>query len=389
MVARCRATTLPAWRRRRGRPSSSRSGIPATTTSPGSRRFANPGVAEVELVERRADRRLPDHRPARPLPRRRSATSPTALCLESKSLKLYLNSFRNEGVFCEALAVRIRDDVAAALELPADRVSVDARAEGARRHHDHRPCLRRRAGRGRRPVRRRLARAAPARGAARSGRSTRRTCCRPGWPRWTSRSRSRFARRCSTAVARDDTGYADVGRLRRGVRRLRGHALRLGRSSPERVRLVADVMSAVAELLRALDRAGRRRRRQPARLPAVLPGRRARSGRTVVEVPLARDRRRVGSSISTASSRRSPPARGPTCSATRTTRPGTSFPREQLEAVAELAAASRRGRDRRRGPRADDDGRGARTSRSSRSAMRPRSRAGARLGARRPGTSPG
>ena len=28
-------------------------------------------------------------------------------------------SFRNEGVFCEALAVRIRDDVAAALELAA------------------------------------------------------------------------------------------------------------------------------------------------------------------------------------------------------------------------------------------------------------------------------
>jgi 7-cyano-7-deazaguanine reductase len=43
------------------------------------------------------------------------------LCLESKSLKLYLSSFRNDGVFCEALAVRIRDDVAEALGLaPAD-----------------------------------------------------------------------------------------------------------------------------------------------------------------------------------------------------------------------------------------------------------------------------
>jgi len=29
--------------------------------------------------------------------------TPKDLCLESKSLKLYLNSFRNEGVFCEAL----------------------------------------------------------------------------------------------------------------------------------------------------------------------------------------------------------------------------------------------------------------------------------------------
>jgi 7-cyano-7-deazaguanine reductase len=49
---------------------------------------------------------------------------PQGLCLESKSLKLYLNGFRNEGAFCEALAVRIRDDVAAALELPADKVFV-------------------------------------------------------------------------------------------------------------------------------------------------------------------------------------------------------------------------------------------------------------------------
>ncbi len=44
--------------------------------------------------------------------------------VESKSLKLYLNAFRNEGVFCEELAVRIRDDVAAALEVAAERVTV-------------------------------------------------------------------------------------------------------------------------------------------------------------------------------------------------------------------------------------------------------------------------
>jgi 7-cyano-7-deazaguanine reductase len=49
---------------------------------------------------------------------------PAALCLESKSLKLYLSRFRNEGAFCEALAVTIRDDVAAALELPHDKVRV-------------------------------------------------------------------------------------------------------------------------------------------------------------------------------------------------------------------------------------------------------------------------
>jgi 7-cyano-7-deazaguanine reductase len=49
---------------------------------------------------------------------------PQALCVESKSLKLYLAAYRNEGAFCEALAVKIRDDVAAALELPADKVRV-------------------------------------------------------------------------------------------------------------------------------------------------------------------------------------------------------------------------------------------------------------------------
>ncbi len=46
---------------------------------------------------------------------------PQDLCLESKSLKLYLATFRNDGHFCEALAVRIRDDVAAALGLGPER----------------------------------------------------------------------------------------------------------------------------------------------------------------------------------------------------------------------------------------------------------------------------
>ena len=51
--------------------------------------------------------------------------TPKDLCLESKSLKLYLNGFRNEGVFCEALAVKIRDDVADALGLGAGGVRVE------------------------------------------------------------------------------------------------------------------------------------------------------------------------------------------------------------------------------------------------------------------------
>jgi 7-cyano-7-deazaguanine reductase len=58
--------------------------------------------------------------------------SPETLCLESKSLKLYLTAFRNEGAFCEALAVQIRDDVAEALELPREkvRVSLEQKARG-------------------------------------------------------------------------------------------------------------------------------------------------------------------------------------------------------------------------------------------------------------------
>ncbi len=39
---------------------------------------------------------------------------PNKRCLESKSLKLYLGSFRNEGSFAEALTNRIRDDLSAA-----------------------------------------------------------------------------------------------------------------------------------------------------------------------------------------------------------------------------------------------------------------------------------
>ena len=52
---------------------------------------------------------------------------PGPLCIESKSLKLYLNGFRNEEQFGETLAVRIRDDAAQALQLPPDKVRVTLR----------------------------------------------------------------------------------------------------------------------------------------------------------------------------------------------------------------------------------------------------------------------
>jgi 7-cyano-7-deazaguanine reductase len=85
--------------------------------------FRNPGVSHVEMVSDE----LSAVCPITGQPDLYLASieySPGALCLESKSLKLYLATYRNEGAFCEALAVRIRDDVAAALELDRDHVTV-------------------------------------------------------------------------------------------------------------------------------------------------------------------------------------------------------------------------------------------------------------------------
>src|SRR5258708_5318251 len=85
--------------------------------------FPNPGVSYVEMESDE----LTAICPITGQPDMYLATveySPEQLCLESKSLKLYLMRFRNEGAFCEALAVQIRDDVAAALELGHDAVTV-------------------------------------------------------------------------------------------------------------------------------------------------------------------------------------------------------------------------------------------------------------------------
>jgi 7-cyano-7-deazaguanine reductase len=88
--------------------------------------FPNPGVSQVEMTSDE----LTAVCPITSQPDLYTATieyRPGALCIESKSLKLYLARFRNEGAFCEALAVRIRDDVAAALELEAEDVRVTLR----------------------------------------------------------------------------------------------------------------------------------------------------------------------------------------------------------------------------------------------------------------------
>jgi 7-cyano-7-deazaguanine reductase len=88
--------------------------------------FPNPGVDRVELTSDE----LTAVCPITNQPDFYTATieyRPQGLCLESKSLKIYLSRFRDQGAFCEALAVQIRDEVAAALDLQSDRVHVTLR----------------------------------------------------------------------------------------------------------------------------------------------------------------------------------------------------------------------------------------------------------------------
>lgn len=88
--------------------------------------FENPGVTRVEMTSDE----LTAVCPITGQPDMYVVTieyAPAARCLESKSLKLYLARYRNEGAFCETLAVRIRDDVAEALALDASDVSVTLR----------------------------------------------------------------------------------------------------------------------------------------------------------------------------------------------------------------------------------------------------------------------
>jgi 7-cyano-7-deazaguanine reductase len=98
-------------------------GSPGSDAYAGLETFPNPGVSRVELTSDE----LTAVCPITAQPDMYTATieyEPGETCLESKSVKLYLMRFRDEGHFCEALAVRIRDDVAKALELAPDRVGV-------------------------------------------------------------------------------------------------------------------------------------------------------------------------------------------------------------------------------------------------------------------------
>ena len=98
-------------------------GSPGPTQYAGLETFPNPGVEQVEM---RSDE-LAAVCPITGQPDLYVVTIeywPGDRCIESKSLKLYLGRFRNEGAFCEALAVTIRDDIARALDLPPDKVRI-------------------------------------------------------------------------------------------------------------------------------------------------------------------------------------------------------------------------------------------------------------------------
>ena len=106
-------------------------GHPGSERYVGLETFENPGVTRVEMTSDE----LVAVCPITGQPDMYVATidyEPRSLCLESKSLKLYLMQFRNEGHFCEALAVKIRGDVAEALEIPphAVRITLRQKARG-------------------------------------------------------------------------------------------------------------------------------------------------------------------------------------------------------------------------------------------------------------------
>jgi 7-cyano-7-deazaguanine reductase len=101
-------------------------GQPGSAHYAGLETFANPGVSRVEM----ASDELTAVCPVTGQPDLYVATIeywPGGLCIESKSLKLYLGGYRNEAHFCEALAVKIRADVVAVLDLPPDKVRVTLR----------------------------------------------------------------------------------------------------------------------------------------------------------------------------------------------------------------------------------------------------------------------
>lgn len=56
--------------------------------------------------------------------------APNRLCIESKSLKLYLWHFRDRGIFAESLAVEVRDKVIESINPKVCTVTVVQKARG-------------------------------------------------------------------------------------------------------------------------------------------------------------------------------------------------------------------------------------------------------------------
>jgi len=56
--------------------------------------------------------------------------APQALCLESKSLKLYFQTYRNEGIFAEELAAQICEDLFDALQPAWIKVTLTQKRRG-------------------------------------------------------------------------------------------------------------------------------------------------------------------------------------------------------------------------------------------------------------------
>ena len=98
-------------------------GQPGSDHYAGLETFPNPGVTRVEMISDELTAVCPvTEQPD--LYVARMEYWPGELCIESKSLKLYLSGYRNERHFCEALAVKIRDDVAEV------RVTLEQKARG-------------------------------------------------------------------------------------------------------------------------------------------------------------------------------------------------------------------------------------------------------------------
>ena len=55
---------------------------------------------------------------------------PNNLCVELKSYKIYLNSFRNDGIFYESVTNRILDDLAAIVEPRYMKLTAEFNARG-------------------------------------------------------------------------------------------------------------------------------------------------------------------------------------------------------------------------------------------------------------------